>query len=373
MRLDRVDQRPDGGIAHDLADAADARRDHRRPARHALEQDVRPPFARREQRERVGRRVGDAQPLVRKREDQLDAARGADPFRLRLQTARPFAAADDLHVDVVRQERERGDQVVVPLPLDQVADREHDPPVAAPAQLRARLGRRHRREGGEVDAVAQRDERQAGRREARELDPQRLRDRDPGARAAQRPLHPAARDHVARDQVHVGAARRDDQREAQPPRDEARRHRVGIEVVRVDEVEALAGAHEVADAIPAGPRQRERRDAHAHLRQQRVARMEDAHAVARLALRHVGERGEPSARERARDPGHRRDDDRLARLAAARRARLLRAGEPVAQTLPHEDAVVRRAGIREERREDQQPHRHAPSQRFSNAESTSME
>jgi len=96
------------------------------------------------------------------------------------------------------------------------------------------------------------------------------------------------------------------------------------------------------------PVQQPGRHRHPQLGDDRIARMADHDPVPTFRHRRQGvQRQGAETRRWAGEPGHRRQND-AGRLAA---------GEQVPQPVLHEDAVVRSAGMREQRRERQQTNR----------------
>jgi len=90
---------------------------------------------------------------------------------------------------------------------------------------------------------------------------------------------------VLGNQVHVTASRRDDQRLAKPTRQQRGGNAVGIEVVGVDEVKLEAFVQQLLHGWTRTQGQQQRRGAHAHLGEQRVAWMLHIHAMAGFAAR----------------------------------------------------------------------------------------
>ncbi len=236
---------------------------------------------------------------------------------------------------------------VMPLLGDEIADRDRDLR-GGEVQRPAGLGAVDRPEQLEVDAVAQDDD-------AVRVDPEsdhRVLE-GPGhgddAACGLRRRHDApTRTLEPRDVVDVAAAGGDDEGFPQPAGNHRRGHPVGIEVVRVDQIELEAAAPETGDLPPRRPGERRRLDGHPDLREHEVAGMDDLDSVA--ALRPGGSREGAIVAEdagAAREPRHRGDD---------RGTHGVRGQEPPEPGLD-EDPVPRPHRAREERRQREEPNR----------------
>jgi len=115
------------------------------------------------------------------------------------------------------------------------------------------------------------------------------------------------------------------------------RHAVRIEVMRVDEIRFEPGLHQAPKPFAHGPVKRVRREVHADLGNNHIARMIDHQAISDFAIRYLAQG--PEVRQHRRRPGHRRQDVALH----------LAAGYQVTQPRFDEDAVRRLQGIGKQR------------------------
>ena len=85
---------------------------------------------------------------------------------------------------------------------------------------------------------------------------------------------------ILRDQIEIGAARRDHHRQAEIPRHPRRGHAIGIEIMRIDQIDALAPRQQRADGL-ASWRDKENAGASVHpdLGNDQIAGMSDGDAV----------------------------------------------------------------------------------------------
>ena len=112
------------------------------------------------------------------------------------------------------------------------------------------------------------------------------RHRHKAGRARRRPAHPASRQRIVGNDVEVAAARGHHHRTPKRAAEQHRGHTVGIEVMRVDQVEIGALANLPAQLRQHRAGERQRRRGHADLGQQRIARMIDQKPMANFSARH---------------------------------------------------------------------------------------
>ena len=147
-----------------------------------------------------------------------------------------------------------------------------------------------------------------------------------------------ARQRVLRDEIQVGAPRRDRERQVERARNPGRGDAIRIEVVRVDQVEA-APAMQPRHAVAHAQGHERRGQTHPEPRHDRVARVMNIDPGYQLGSRDSRElRVASETRIRAREPWHRRDHRRL---DLARREQLLQAAKD-------EETMGRLLGIGEE-------------------------
>jgi len=233
------------------------------------------------------------------------------------------------------------------LALDKMADRGQHRPFERLLPLERRSPVRRISEGVEINSVAQ--DRNPLSRDAQlgEVAGQRIADRDQPVGALGRAAYERTRQSVPRNEVEIGAASRDRQRQAEIARKPGGDDSVGIEIMRVDKVEALAAFQQLPNFAAQGRVKEDGRRRHPDLGNDGKARVQDADAVALLLLRRAGEIAVAGgASQRLRHPGDRRNHLRL--VAAA--------FEEMAQPVLDEDAMVRPLGIGVERGEDEQSH-----------------
>ena len=201
-----------------------------------------------------------------------------------------------------------------------------------------------RHERLQIDAVAQRADLRAVRSEIDQTPSQRLGDRDHRRRGfGGRKDHAARLVEIGKD-VHVGAARGDHEGQAEPPGKDPRRHAIGIEIMRIDDVRREARGDQRADRRFGPARHEVRGERHAEFGDGGIARVGHRHTVARLGGRHAGIPAigaEPGRAER--EPRHRGDDVGLDR----------RIGQQMAQPVLDENAVAGIDRVGEQARERQ--------------------
>ena len=222
------------------------------------------------------------------------------------------------------------------LALDQMTDREQ-----GRGGRGAAIGRA---EQVEIDAVAQ-DRYRLGRfAERDDCVLERLADRDDPGDTTQRPLDKAARYAPLRDQVDVGAARRDHDGFAEISPEPGSGDTVRIKVVRVDQVEIVALLADAPQRAQGAGGQQRRRQVHPDPRDHEVARVVHGQSVPLLDARDAGV-GAPVA-EAGRAAGkvrRRRHHDALHRAGR----------DQMAQPAFDKNSVLRLRPIRVESREGQ--------------------
>ncbi len=150
------------------------------------------------------------------------------------------------------------------------------------------------------------------------------------------------------DQVEIGPPAGDRDREVEGLAEARGRDAVGVEVMSVDQIEALARR----DQPPQGARRRAiekaGRKRHAELGDHGIARVVDRDPVADLGARRAGEGGvAPETRARERKPRHRGEHARLDRVAR----------HQLAQPVLDEHAVLGLGRVGVERGEGEDTHR----------------
>ena len=238
---------------------------------------------------------------------------------------------------------------MVPLAFDQVADRQQHRafPVAEPgAQRRAVRGGL---EELQIDAVAQYRHALVGDAQLTQVLLQ-CTGHGHHVRGTARDLEDLASwSWQLRHQIQIGAAPGDDERPGELGGQAHRDDAVGIEVMRIDQVEVVAAVDQPADQRAHSAQHQCRRQLHADLRDHQVARVPDLDAVAPLVAIDAGKlRVFAEHRGTPRKPRHRGHD-----LGAD----LRREGQQLAQAVLDEDAVRRLARIRVQGTEGEDLHR----------------
>ena len=171
-----------------------------------------------------------------------------------------------------------------------------------------------------------------------------IRAADPG----DRPADQRTRQHVSRNQIDVGAARRDDGGKPQRPTEPDGGDAVRIDIVRIDCVKTLTRGQQAAQRRQRGAVEQVRRHRHADPGNHRIPRVMHRDAVAQFDRRHARmARPVAEARRSAREPRHGGDNG----------AAGLSAGDEMTQPVLHEYTVVRPHIVGVERREGQKPDR----------------